>query len=250
MWFPCQQAAPVVLQAVKLFAEQDAPFYRSGGDKGNVSLGRDLGHGQATEELKADEARVKQQLDALQQQFDALQQKLTQIDAEIGQNTVRWIASPPRAFLWIATATRFSCRYPLIFRLKRYNDSLTAQKQPLLQQQNDLRKKAKDVQAQIPVPKFTGVQQIIGVEGTPMRDTADAMQPRPRVPAPISSAANAIRSVSISTASRMQEASSDTRASSRCVSTMSNRDLRSFCRHSSSDRPSVMVPGISSTHPT
>jgi len=56
------------------------------------------------------------------------------------------------------------------YQLKRDNDNLARDKQAILQQQGDLRNKAREVQAQVPTPKFTGVQQIIGVDGVPVRD--------------------------------------------------------------------------------
>jgi hypothetical protein len=103
--------------------------------------------------------------------MDVVQQKLGQIDAEIDQNQVQMDR--------LSAQSVFVDRYgnviqmPLpdqYYALKRDSDALTASKQPLLQQQNALQKKVADVQAQIPVPKFTGVQQLIGVDGTPMHD--------------------------------------------------------------------------------
>jgi Tfp pilus assembly protein PilF len=169
------QAAPVVLQAVKLFAEQDAVLQKLAATKGMYRWGATWVTAKQLEELKADEARVKQQLDALQQQFDAVQQKLTQIDAEIGQNTVEMDRLAAQSVFVDRNGNTIQLPLPdQYYTLKRDNDSLTVQKQPLVQQQSDLRNKAKDVQAQIPVPKFTGVQQIIGVEGTPVHDAAES----------------------------------------------------------------------------
>jgi tetratricopeptide (TPR) repeat protein len=165
------QAAPVVLQAVKLFAEQDAILQKLAAAQGMYRWGATWVTAKELEELKADEARVKQQLDVLQQQMDVVQQKLGQIDAEIDQNQVQMDR--------LSAQSVFVDRYgnviqmPLpdqYYALKRDSDALTASKQPLLQQQNALQKKVADVQAQIPVPKFTGVQQLIGVDGTPMHD--------------------------------------------------------------------------------
>jgi Tfp pilus assembly protein PilF len=169
------QAAPVVLQAVKLFAEQDAVLQKLAATQGMYRWGATWVTAKELEELKADEARVKQQLAALQQQFDAVQQKLGQIDAEIGQNTVEMDRLSAQSVIIDRNGNTIQLPLPdQYYALKRDNDSLTAQKQPLLQQQSDLRNKAKDAQAQIPVPKFTGVQQIIGVEGTPVHEAANA----------------------------------------------------------------------------
>jgi Flp pilus assembly protein TadD len=167
------QAAPVVLQAVKLFAEQDAVLQKLAAMKGMYRWGATWVTAKQLEELKADEARVKQQLAALQQQSDAFQQKLSQIDAQIAQNKVEMDRLSAQSIFIDRNGNTIQMPLPdQYYALKRDNDSLTAQKQPFLQQQSDLRNKAKDVQAQIPVPRFTGVQQIIGVDGTPVHDTA------------------------------------------------------------------------------
>jgi chromosome segregation ATPase len=166
------QSAPVVLQGVKLFAEQDAVLQKLAAQQGMYRWGATWVTAKQLEELKADEARVKQQLDVLQQQFDAVQQKLGQIDAEFDQNQREMDRLAAQSVFVDRNGNTIQMPLPdQYYQLKRDNDSLTAQKQPLLQQQADLRNRAKDVQAQIPVPKFTGVQQIIGVDGTPMRDS-------------------------------------------------------------------------------
>ena len=168
---PENRHAPVVLQAVKLFAEQDALLQKSAAQQGMYRWGSTWVTAKQLEDLMAAEAKVKQQLDALQQQIDALQQKIGQIDAEMDQNK--------RAMDRLQSQCTFidrngnTIQMPLpdqYYQLKRDNDGLAGDRQPLVQQQTDLRNKAKDVMAQIPTPKFTGVQQIIGVDGVPVRD--------------------------------------------------------------------------------
>jgi tetratricopeptide (TPR) repeat protein len=165
------QAAPVVLQGLKLFAEQDAVLQKLAATQGMFRWGATWVNEKKLQELKAAEARVKQQMDALQQQLDAIQQKINQIDNEIAQNQTAMDRLAAQSVF--VTRDGATVQMPLpdqYYALKRDNDALAAQKPPLLQQQNDLRNKARDVQAQIPVPKFTGVQQIIGPEGMPIHD--------------------------------------------------------------------------------
>ena len=165
------QAAPVVLQAVKLFAEQDTTLQKVAAAQGMYRWGATWVTAKELEELKADEARVKQQLAALQLQIDAVQQKVTQIGDAINQNQVQMDRLSAQSVIIDRNGNTIQLPLPdQYYALKRDNDALTAQRQPLLQQQNDLRNRSRDVQSQIPVPKFTGVQQIIGVDGMPVID--------------------------------------------------------------------------------
>jgi len=180
---PENQAAPVVLQAVKLFAEQDAILQKLAATQDMYRWGATWVTSKQLEELKADEARVKQQMDAIQQQIDAIQLKLGQMDAEIDANQREMDRLSAQSIYVDRNGNTIQVPLPdQYYALKRNNDSLTAQKQPLLQQQNDLRGKMNDLQSQIPVPKFTGVQQIIGVSGTPTHDPTSAATTAPSNP--------------------------------------------------------------------
>jgi tetratricopeptide (TPR) repeat protein len=171
---PESQTAPVVLQAVRLFAEQDATLQKLAAAQGMYRWGATWVTAKQLEELKADEARVKQELAALQAQFDAIQQKLSQIDTSIAQNQIELDRLAAQSVYVDRNGNTVQMPLPdQYYALKRDNDSLTAQKQPLQQQQAALQGKAKQAQSEIPVPKFTGVQQIIGVDGTPVHDPSD-----------------------------------------------------------------------------
>jgi tetratricopeptide (TPR) repeat protein len=168
---PENRNAPVVLQAVKLFAEQDTLLQKSAAQQGMYRWGSTWVTAKQLEDLKAAEAKVKQQLDALQQQFDALQQKVGQIDSEMDQNKREMIRLQSQSIIIDRNGNTIQLPLPdQYYQLKRDNDGLAGDRQALVQQQTNLRNKAKDVMAQIPTPKFTGVQQIIGVDGVPVRD--------------------------------------------------------------------------------
>ncbi|MGD0137499.1 MAG: hypothetical protein ABSD28_01370 [Tepidisphaeraceae bacterium] len=168
---PENRNAPVVLQAVKLFAEQDAILQKLAAQQGMYRWGATWVNAKQLAELKADEAKVKQQMDALQQQFDALQLKAGQIDSEIDQNKREMDRLQSQSISMDRYGNTIQLALPdQYYQLKRDNDNLARDKQAILQQQGDLRNKAREVQAQVPTPKFTGVQQIIGVDGVPVRD--------------------------------------------------------------------------------
>jgi tetratricopeptide (TPR) repeat protein len=168
---PENQKAPVVLQAVKLFAEQDALLQKTAAQQGMYRWGATWVTAKQLEDLKAAEAKIKQQLDALQQQFDVLQQKAGQIDSEIDQDKREMDRLQSQSTYIDRNGNTIQMPLPdQYYQLKRDNDGLANDKQIIVQQQTDLRNKAKEVAAQIPTPKFTGLQQIIGVDGVPVRD--------------------------------------------------------------------------------
>jgi tetratricopeptide (TPR) repeat protein len=167
---PENQKAPVVLQGVKLFAEQDTELQKLAAQKGMYRWGATWVTANQLHELKAAEAKIKQQLDALQQQYDAIQMKIGQIDAEIDQNAREMTRLESQATFIDRNGNTIQMPLPQqYYQLKKDNDDLTQQKTPLQAQQQDLRNKAKDIQGGLPVPKYTGTQQLIGVDGTPVR---------------------------------------------------------------------------------
>ncbi|HEX4052754.1 MAG TPA: tetratricopeptide repeat protein [Tepidisphaeraceae bacterium] len=162
--------APVVLHAVQLFAEQDTALQQAAAQRGMYRWGATWVTAGQLKDLKAAEARVKQKLDDLQAQFDALQQKVNQIDQEIGENQRemdRVQASNTTVDLNGNVTTFLPDVY---FQLQRDNKKLAGDKQALQQQQNALKNRANEVRQELPIPKFTGLQQIIGVDGAPLRD--------------------------------------------------------------------------------
>lgn len=162
--------APVVLHAVQLFAEQDTELQKAAAQQGIYRWGASWVTAKQLKELKAAEAKVKQKLDDLQQQYDALQQKVNQIDQEIGENQRemdRLQASNTQVDLYGNVTTFLPDAY---FQLRRDNRKLTGDKQALQQQQNELKNRADEARQELPIPKFTGMQQIIGVDGAPLLD--------------------------------------------------------------------------------
>jgi tetratricopeptide (TPR) repeat protein len=167
--------APVVIQAVSLFADQDAQLQQTAAQQGLYRWGATWVTAKQLQDLKAAEAKVKQEMDNLQQQSDALQQKIGLIDSEIGANQ--------REMDRLQASSTYSDRngnilqMPLpdiYYQMRRDNEKLADDKKVLQQQQDTLRVRARQVQQEIPVPKFTGMQQIIGVDGVPLRDVPGA----------------------------------------------------------------------------
>ncbi len=162
--------APVVLRAVQLFAEQDALLQQAAAQKGMYRWGATWVTAKQLRDLKAAEARVKRKLDDLQAQYDALQQRVNQIDLEIGENQREMDRLQASNTVVDPNGNTTTYLPDIYFQLQRDNRKLAGDKLALQQQQNTLKNRADAARQELPIPKFTGLQQIIGVDGAPLRD--------------------------------------------------------------------------------
>src|SRR5258706_14099366 len=69
------------------------------------------------------------------------------------------------------------------YELARENKRLLADRAELATKLDQLRAAAKKVQQQMPTPRFTGAQRMIGVEATPLLQPMNPPNPLPREPA-------------------------------------------------------------------
>jgi tetratricopeptide (TPR) repeat protein len=168
--------APVVIQAVSLFADQDAQLQQAAAQQGLYRWGATWVTAKQLQDLKAAEAKVKQQLDNIQQQFDALQQKIGEIDSEMSANQGEMDRHQARSMYTDQNGNSIQMPLPdIYYQLRRDNEKLANDKRVIQQGQIALKNREKQVQQEIPVPKFTGLQQIIGVDGVPLRDLPGTM---------------------------------------------------------------------------
>jgi tetratricopeptide (TPR) repeat protein len=174
---PENRQAPVVRQAANLFAEQDTELQKAAAQQGLYRWGSGWVTAQQLADLKAAEARVQQQIDALQSRYDQLQAKVDDIDSEIGKNN-REMARLEAVSIGTNEngVTVTLPPPPVYYELQADNQKLKTDKDGIVQQQQDLKNQAREVQKGLPTPKFTGVQQILGVEAMPVRN-APTTQP-------------------------------------------------------------------------
>jgi len=169
--------APVVVAAAKLFSEQDALLQKAAADQGMFRWGATWVNAKELADLQAAEAKIQKQLDDLQRQYDALQFQQTQIDAQIAANQVQLDRLQAESTYVDRNGNMIQMPLPdAYYQLKRDNASLAAQKQVFSQQQDDLKRKAKEAQQQLPVPKFTGTQSILGPPAMPVRAPSGTTQ--------------------------------------------------------------------------
>jgi len=121
------------------------------------------------EKLKAVETANKAKLDALAVDFDAVQADMTRITQSItdNQSTLRRIES--ESVRYDANGQLIRLAYPPVYyEIVRDNQKLTAERAADITKLEQIRTQAKAIQNKLPTPRYTGVQQIVGVEGAPI----------------------------------------------------------------------------------
>ncbi|WP_428937245.1 tetratricopeptide repeat protein [Fontivita pretiosa] len=177
-----QRKNNLVARVVRRFAEQDLVLQHQMAQQGLYRWGGQWINQKALDELKAAERQVRERLQAIQMEFDQATARMAQIDDQIRRNQEE-IAELKRHSLFIdkdgtAHMIPLPRRY---YDLLNDNRSLEEEKRSLATKQAMLREQVKRVQQQVPVPQFTGIMQIVGVEGMPPA-AAETAEPPPAPP--------------------------------------------------------------------
>jgi Flp pilus assembly protein TadD len=177
-----QRKNNLVARVVRRFAEQDLVLQQQLAQLGLYRWGGQWVNQKVLDELKAAERQVRERLQAIQMEFDQATARMAQIDDQIRRNQDE-IAELRRLSLFIdkdgkAHMIPLPRRY---YDLLDENRSLEEEKRSLLTRQATLREQVKRVQQQVPVPQFTGIMQIVGVEGMPAAPETAEPPPAPPI---------------------------------------------------------------------
>lgn len=135
--------------------------------------------------IEADKA-VKKRLDELQGDFDLTENRIARNDVEITQNerTLREIEG--RSYVRTGDGSYIRVPYPpAYYDIQRDINRLRSERQEMVQRLESLREAARRAQADLPVPKYSGVVAAIGEDGVPIvvPEGVDLSQPRAKQPA-------------------------------------------------------------------
>jgi chromosome segregation ATPase len=165
--------AAVVLRAAALFQQQDTELQKRAADQGLFRWGAGWVDAKQLADLKAAAAKIQAQIDQLSKQFDALGAKIAALDTEIDDDQRKMHRFEADATVIDPNGNQIHLPLPQVYYdLKTDVDNLNAKKKDLQNQQEPLRAQAKQLQAGLPAPQFTGDQKIIGLDGAPIRDSA------------------------------------------------------------------------------
>ncbi len=167
---PQNQRTAAPAQAVfRLFTDQDSALQEKLLKSGLYRWGSTWVNKEQIDRLIEIEKDIKKQLDGLSGEFDAANKKISQIDDDIDYNTKRmrtidetsYTKGPQGQTVRLALPQRY-------YDLDRANKQLAIDRQEQSAKLDGLRATAKQVQQKLPTPRFTMVQRLVGVEGTPL----------------------------------------------------------------------------------
>jgi tetratricopeptide (TPR) repeat protein len=179
------RSSPVAQKCFKIFAEQDTALQEQLARQGLYRWGSTWVDKAQIVKLQEMEKEIGKKLDAMSAEYDDTKKKIGRIEDDIDDNVRRMRAIEATSFARDAQGNVYRLPYPRhYYDLDDDNKKLSADRTALIAHLDELRAGAKKVQQQIPTPRFTGVQQMIGVEQTPLL---------PPLPTPAATAATAGR---------------------------------------------------------
>ena len=174
---------PIVQKALKRFLEQDELLQRELADKGLFRWGSTWVDQRQLDELKIAEEKIKGRLDQLAAEFDAAQLRINTIDQDIAANTQTMTRIQSQRYGRNSTGGLTTGELPpRYYDLQADSAKLAEERKQQLQRMQQIRAAAKEVEKQVPTPRYTGTQKLIETEGTPIKipgivDAAGATQP-------------------------------------------------------------------------
>jgi len=174
-----------VQKVQKRFVEQDARLSQQMARAGWYRWGSLWIDQTKMDLLKKQEADARAKMDALQKEFDDAEARVMEITRRIESNDRLIRDLRDRSTYRDANGNIVRVPYPQSY-YDAQNDSerLASERVDLLQQQNKRRQQAQTMKAELPTPKFNGVQHLIGIEGAPKPRMSDNPKANPLEPPP------------------------------------------------------------------
>jgi predicted RNase H-like nuclease (RuvC/YqgF family) len=158
-----------VKKLVRHFQEQDDALADAMKKEGRYRWGSTWVTAPELDKLQAKEKEIKQKIDALEQQYSTSKEQLAQLETEIN-DTKRAIRRLEADSYGTDVSGRQIRRNvpPVYYQLRQDLQDLGREYQDAEAELDRLRREAKKVQQDLPTPRYTGIQRIIEVEGTPL----------------------------------------------------------------------------------
>lgn len=155
-------------KVVLLFNAQDMVLQKRMKERGLFRWGATWVDEKTLEQLKGEQDRIDDAIDKMEKDFDQVQDRIEGIEHDIKETARAIRRIEANTLSYSDPRTRLRMSYPRqYYDLKRDLEELNEEREAEQDKSSRLKKKAKDIRQSISVPRYTGVQQIIGVEGTP-----------------------------------------------------------------------------------
>jgi tetratricopeptide (TPR) repeat protein len=142
------------------------------------------------EMLKRAEAEIREKLNEIEEEFDRVQVRIDRIDEDIEANKREMRRLEASRFFRDNDGRMVRKSLPSVYYdIKEDTENLLAERKDQEARLDEFREAARAVQARLPVPRFTGVLKILGVEYAPMpemrattRPAEESREPKIRTP--------------------------------------------------------------------
>ena len=164
-----QRETPITKKLVRHFKEQDDEAQKKQAAKGMYRWGSSWVNEKDLAKLQDQEKAIKDKLDVMSQDFDTLAKRITAIDRRIAEDQQELAQIDSQSYAQGADGRFVRLPYPpRYYTVARDIDALKAERADRVADQERLRKAAKQLQQQLPVPKYTGIQKLIDADGMPL----------------------------------------------------------------------------------
>jgi tetratricopeptide (TPR) repeat protein len=163
-----EKQSNVALRAGRLFAEQDTALQKTMGENGWYRWGATWVNQKQLDDLHAAEDKIKGQLDELQKTYDGVNDDITRLNGEIEDNERVMRRMEAESVYRDASGTLIGGVMPdSYYGLQQDNEGMSRQRDADNAKLQQLRDQATRIQQTLPVPKYTGVQEMLGPEYAP-----------------------------------------------------------------------------------
>jgi len=176
-----QRETPVTKKVVRHFKEQDDVLQKKMLELGLYRWGASWVNEKELKKLKEDEKVIKDQIATMQTDFEAVQKRITALDRQISEIVNEMNLIDAQTYQTGANGQPFRTPYPPIyFTLNQQLGGLRAERSSRVNDLENLRKGAKQAVANLPAPKYSGIQKIVDADGVPL--PAGILLPAPLPP--------------------------------------------------------------------
>jgi tetratricopeptide (TPR) repeat protein len=164
-----QRDTPITKKLVRHFKEHDDEAQKKQAAKGMYRWGSSWVNEKDLAKLQDQEKAIKDKLDVMSQDFDAVAKRITAIDRRIAEDQQELALIDSQSYAQGADGRFVRLPYPpRYYTVARDIDALKAERADRVADQERLKKAAKQLQQQLPVPKYTGIQKLIDADGMPL----------------------------------------------------------------------------------
>jgi wobble nucleotide-excising tRNase len=179
-----QRNAALTKRVVLHFQEREDAMKKGMEKRGLFRWGSSWVEAGQLDKLQAKEQEIDGRIKDLEKEFETVQARIDEVDRDIQdtERTLRRIEATSYARGTAGNTTSFTPPR-MYYGLQRDLQELKKERADQEAKVNALRREAKLVKQELPVPRYSGTQKIIDAEGTPLMPAMEPASPAPAAPA-------------------------------------------------------------------